>query len=200
MPKVGQWVEICQPGGHWLPFLVTHVYGDADTVSGVAFSGHPATVGWHRPTEGFSHVTRGESNRQWRDVDAPVAASGYMPDPDELNSQIRAAAAAAVAEAMAARLGDPPPIRPEPQPKYRADATPRQRPEASEQPDDLTVIPRLGDKAAEWLAGHGVETFDDLADILDADIAAYASTSDAPGGVSEERLREWRDAAAQRIA
>ena len=67
MPKVHQWAEICQPGGHWLPFLITHVY-DADTVSGVAFSGQPSQVGWHRPSADFAHVKRGESNRQWREV------------------------------------------------------------------------------------------------------------------------------------
>ena len=60
------WAEICQ-GGRWLPFLVTAVH-DADTVSGVAFSGQPAQVGWHRPSQDFAGVTRGERNREWREV------------------------------------------------------------------------------------------------------------------------------------
>ena len=103
--RVGQFVEFCQPGGHWLPFLVTHVY-DANTVSGVAFSGQPNQVGWHRPVADFAHVTRGESNRQWRDVDPPTVGGGSM-DADA----VKALVAAAVAEAMA------PDAKPEAPPK-----------------------------------------------------------------------------------
>ena len=142
MPKSGQWAELCQPGGHWLPFLITHVH-DADTVSGVAFSGQPSRAGWHRPTADFAHVTRGEANRQWREV----------------------AAEAAPAEA-----------------------------------DDLTVIPRLGAKAAEWLATHDIDSFAALAAIDDEDIEVLADDADAPSGVTEDRLREWREDAAKRAA
>ena len=73
---VGQWVEICQPGGHWLPFLITAAH-DSDTVSGVAFSGQPAQVGWHRPSQDFAGVKRGELNHQWREV-PPVASADVM--------------------------------------------------------------------------------------------------------------------------
>ena len=109
--RVGQWVELCQPGGRWLPFLVTHVY-DANTVSGVAFSGQPAQVGWHRPVADFAHVTRGESNRQFREV-APVGATGGMNAdavkalvagliPASMSEEaVKAIVAAAVAEAEA---------------------------------------------------------------------------------------------------
>ena len=143
--KVGQWAEICQ-FGHWLPFLVTAVH-DEDAVSGVAFSGQPAQVGWRRPSEAFAGVKRGDGNRQWREAEGLVAPTDGAPPPAD---------------------------------------------------DDLTVIPRLGSTTAEWLAGHGVVTFSDLAELLDADIAAMASENDAPHGVSAERLREWRDAAAAR--
>ena len=114
-PTAGQWAEICQ-GGRWLPFLVTAVH-DADTVSGVAFSGQPAQVGWHRPSQDFAGVTRGERNREWREVDvvdggaSPVniteevkaAVAEFLPTPDQINTMIREAATAAVAEAMATK-------------------------------------------------------------------------------------------------
>lgn len=61
---MGQWAELRQRD-HWLPFLITHVH-DADTVSGVGFSGRPHDAGWNRPYADFSRVQRGDGNRQWR--------------------------------------------------------------------------------------------------------------------------------------
>lgn len=83
MPTVGQWAEICQPGGRWLPFLITHVY-DENTVSGVGFSGQPEQVGWGRPTGDFAHVTRGENNRQWRETGGAEAEVEEAPEGDDL--------------------------------------------------------------------------------------------------------------------
>lgn len=90
-PTAGQWAEILQRGNRgpaWLPFLVTFVH-DADTVSGVAFSGQPAQVGWHRPTEAFAGVKRGERNREWREVpDGPeTVAPPADAEPDTLSEQ-----------------------------------------------------------------------------------------------------------------
>ena len=150
MPKSGQWAELCQPGGHWLPFLITHVH-DADTVSGVAFSGQPSRAGWHRPVADFAHVTRGESNRQWREIEAEAAP---------------------------------------------AEAPAEEAPEA----DDLTVISRLGEATANWLATHDIDSFAALAAIDDEDIEVLADDADAPSGVTEDRLREWREDAAKRAA
>ena len=69
----------------------------------------------------------------------------------------------------------------------------------SETADDLTVISRLGDVAAKWLAGYGVDKFRSLSELNDDDIANLSAVDDLPGGVSVERLREWRDDAAKRI-
>ena len=67
VPVKGQWAEIRQGAGEgeWLPFLITHVI-DAETVSGVAFTGHPFRVGWSHPVGDFNSVKRGDINRCWR--------------------------------------------------------------------------------------------------------------------------------------
>ena len=112
-PTAGQWAEICQPGGRWLPFLVTFVH-DADTVSGVAFSGQPAQVGWHRPTQDFAGVKRGDRNREWREGGGVAVIPG-----DALADMIRAVVEEVVTEAMAppadaepdAPPADPPAVR-----------------------------------------------------------------------------------------
>ena len=65
---VGAMVEFRQHrkgGEDWLPFLVTHVH-NATMVSGVAFSGEPGAIGWHRGSMEFSQVVQGTENRQWR--------------------------------------------------------------------------------------------------------------------------------------
>lgn len=62
--RVGSRVEFRQRN-EWLLMLVTHVH-DAETVSGVAFSGIPARLGWHRGAMEFANVKRGEDNRNWR--------------------------------------------------------------------------------------------------------------------------------------
>ena len=198
MPQKGQWAEISQPskaGAVWLPFLVTVVY-DEDTVSGVAFCGHPFSVGWNRPVADFAHVRRGEANRQWREVtpvvegeagsvdvaDAVKAAlREFMPNPDEFSAMVREMAAEAVGEALAARAED------------------EGEPKAAPEPDDLTVIPKLGDVAAAWLDARGVDSFDMLANLHDRDIEDFAARDDVPGGVTAERLREWREDAATRV-
>ena len=110
-PTAGQWAEILQTGNRgpaWLPFLVTAVH-DADTVSGVAFSGQPAQVGWHRPTEAFAGVKRGERNREWREV---VSTAGSAGTPEQLEAMMRDAATAAVAEVRAAVTDAMPPPTP----------------------------------------------------------------------------------------
>ena len=67
----GVFVEIAQSRNGeqvWLPFLVTDVR-DADTVSGVGFTGWPGAVGWsNRGTEAFSNVEKGVGHRNWRHV------------------------------------------------------------------------------------------------------------------------------------
>lgn len=144
MPKAGQWAELCQPsnaGPVWLPFLITAVH-DAETVSGVAFCGQPASVGWHRPSADFAHVVRGESNRQWREVASEAAPAA----------------------------------------------------------DDLTVIPRLGEGTAKWLAGHDIDSFASLAAIDGDDIEILAADDDAPQGVTADQLQAWRKDAAGRAA
>lgn len=62
--RIGSRVEFRQ-GSEWLLMVVTHVHDD-DTVSGVAFSGLPARVGWHRGAMEFANVKRGDQNRNWR--------------------------------------------------------------------------------------------------------------------------------------
>ena len=105
-PTAGQWAEILQPGNRgpmWLPLLITAVH-DADTVSGVAFSGQPAQVGWHRPTEAFAGVKRGERNREWREVFSTGASGGESLSEETVKAMIEAAVdlkMAALAEPLA---------------------------------------------------------------------------------------------------
>ena len=80
MKTPGDWVEINQLG-RWLPFLVTAVH-DADTVSGVAFSGQPAQVNWRRPSADFAHVAQGDGNRQWREKPKRRRVKPADPEPN----------------------------------------------------------------------------------------------------------------------
>ena len=110
-PTAGQWAEIQQPGGRWLPFLVTFVH-DADTVSGVAFSGQPAQVGWHRPAQDFAGVKRGERNREWRETGLVVhGETGELVSlmGEELDAKIHDMATEALAKATTDSEPDAPP-------------------------------------------------------------------------------------------
>ena len=69
--KRGVWVEFSHmrygKRGHdmeWMPMLVTHV--SEGWLSGVAFSGEPAAIGWHRGAMEFDHVSKGTEARCWR--------------------------------------------------------------------------------------------------------------------------------------
>lgn len=66
--------------------------------------------------------------------------------------------------------------------------------------DDLTVISHLGPAAASWLNGYGINLFSVLSTLSDGAVANLATDSEAPKGVSAERLAEWRAAAAEQIA
>ena len=80
--EVGQFVEICQIAHGqkvWLPFMVTHVHEDS-MISGVAFSGVPAPVGWgNRGAQPFQGVQQGHDNREWQPRGMGMPET---PDPD----------------------------------------------------------------------------------------------------------------------
>ena len=92
--EVGQFVEICQIAHGqkvWLPFMVTHVH-DESTVSGVAFTGIPAPVGWgNRGAQPFQGVQHGHDNREWQPrgmgmPETPDPASEPMePEPEDVD-------------------------------------------------------------------------------------------------------------------
>lgn len=60
--------------GDWVPFVVTHVREDEGTIDGVAFSARYPAHDWARCTQSFTHVERGEGNRQWRPIAPPEPA------------------------------------------------------------------------------------------------------------------------------
>ena len=97
--KIGQWVKVnVAPGRDPVPMMVTHVASD-DIVSGVAFSGERAGLGWRYPAMDYPRIHRGDLPRQWQPYpkgEGPsVAASGKA---------IEKAVSAAVGDAMTEAL------------------------------------------------------------------------------------------------
>ena len=103
--QAGDMAELCQMRSlkrsaepEWLPFMVTHVHADG-VVSGVAFSGEPGAIGWHRGAMEFTQASRGGGVGCWRErpaLEMQELSGGAAPLTEaEVDAMIEAKIAAA---------------------------------------------------------------------------------------------------------